>query len=79
MIKTTECYTCGAKQEVEQDRKSLLLKMAMELLMRQNESCCVLNLLEETVHYDGAECDGHCLLQDIAIELDIQDGAIQCR
>ncbi len=55
------------------DRKTLLLKKAHELLMKQHESGYVLDLLGETVHYDGGDCDGNCLMEDIATELDIQD------
>lgn len=33
----------------------------------------VLYLLSETVHYDEADCDGYCLLEDIKIELGIED------
>ena len=42
-----------------------LLKAAVELLAQQRESDVVLNLLEKTVYYDEAECDGRCLLEDI--------------
>ena len=54
------------------DRKEVLLRAAYDLLMRQHESREVLNLLGEMSHYDGADCDGYCLLDDIAIELDIE-------
>lgn len=42
-----------------------LLEATYELLQRQDESPWVLNLLEETVYYDEAECDGGCLMEDI--------------
>lgn len=42
-----------------------LLKAAVDLLGKQKESNYVLNLLEETVYYDDAECDGYCLMEDI--------------
>ena len=42
------------------ERKELLLRKCLELLERQNRSPYVLNLLSETVHYDGADCDGNC-------------------
>ena len=42
-----------------------LLKAVVELFVEQRESDVVLNLLEETVYYDEAECDGRCLLEDI--------------
>jgi len=51
----------------EKNRKDVLLKAAYDLL----EKCDY--ALDETVTYDGTECDGHCLLVDIAIELEIED------
>ena len=48
-----------------EDRKITLLKACRKLLQKQDESPIVLNLLEETVYYDGADCDGNCLLEDI--------------
>lgn len=42
-----------------------LFKAVIDLLVKQRESDVVLNLLEETVHYDDAECDGYCLMEDI--------------
>jgi hypothetical protein len=53
------------------DRKTTLLKAAYDLLMKQEESSITLNLLEETVHYDEADCDGSCLMDDIASELNL--------
>lgn len=52
-----------------EDRKIVLLKAAYELLKKQERSTLVLNLLEETTRYDDADCDGRCLMQDIALEL----------
>ncbi len=54
------------------DRKDVLLKAAYDLLKKQKESHYVLNLLEETAHYDGTDCDGYCLMGDIASELDLK-------
>ena len=48
-----------------EDRKIALLKACMELMSKQNESPYVLNILDETVNYDGVECDGGWLLEDI--------------
>ena len=42
-----------------------LLKAAWMLLNKQKDSFYVLNLLTETVFYDGADCDGYCLSDDI--------------
>lgn len=47
------------------DRVVHLLTATRNLLNKQNVSPYVLDLLEETVWYDGAECDGSCLLDDI--------------
>ena len=56
-----------------EDRKVTLLKACMRLLEKQEKSHYVLDLLTETVHYDGADCDGYCLLEDIKTELGIED------
>lgn len=47
------------------ERAITLLKACKELLNKQNESAYVLNILEQTVYYDEADCDGGCLLEDI--------------
>ena len=47
------------------DRAITLLKACRNLLSKQKESFYVLNLLQETVFYDGADCDGYCLSDDI--------------
>ncbi len=51
------------------DRKFVLLKAAYDLLKRCNESGYVLDPMSETVFYDDADCDGLCLLNDIAHEI----------
>ncbi len=52
-----------------EDRKVTLLKAALELLKKCNEGPYVKNALAETVFYDGTDCDGACLANDIAAEL----------
>lgn len=47
------------------ERMVLLLGKCHELLSKQKGSYYVLNILAETVFYDGAECDGQCLMEDI--------------
>lgn len=42
-----------------------LFKACVELLSKQKESSYALNMLDETVYYDEAECDGRCLIDDI--------------
>lgn len=54
-------------------RIKYLLEQAHSLLKKQNESPIVLNLLEEVVYYDGAECDGYCLMNDIADALMLEE------
>lgn len=56
-----------------EDRKITLLKACKELLEKQNNSSYVLDLLSETVYYDEADCDGHCLLDDIEVELELHN------
>ena len=47
------------------ERAKILLKATKDLLEKQSKSYYVLNLLEETAFYDGAERDGICLKDDI--------------
>ena len=53
------------------DRKDVLLKATYEILKRCSRSSYVLNVLEEEVFYDDAECCGECLMEDIRLELNI--------
>ena len=52
------------------ERAKILLKATKDLLEKQADSYYVLNLLSETVFYDGSECDGSCLKEDIDYWLD---------
>ncbi|MDY5098734.1 MULTISPECIES: hypothetical protein [Clostridia] len=56
-----------------EDRKVTLLKACLELLQKQDESPYTLDILGETAHYDGADCDGYCLMEDIKIELELDE------
>jgi hypothetical protein len=47
------------------DRAKTLLSATFDLLGLQKDSETVLNLLEEMVNYDDADCDGHSLAEDI--------------
>lgn len=42
-----------------------LLCAAVDLLTLQKESKETINLLEESVNYNGTDCDGHSLIEDI--------------
>lgn len=46
-------------------RALYMLMVVNNLLNKQNESDYVLNLLSETLNYDGTECDGMCVMEDI--------------
>lgn len=58
---------------MDKQRMETLLRAAYELLKKQDDAYFVLNLLEETVYYDEAECDGYCLMEDIAEELGLDE------
>lgn len=57
------------------DRKTVLLTAAHTLLKKQAWTSAALNLLHESVHYDGTECDGLCLVSDIEDELELDGDA----
>jgi len=57
----------------KEDRKVVLLRAAYDLLKKQDGNMYVLNLLTETVPYDGTDCDGYCLMEDIASELYLEE------
>lgn len=47
------------------ERAETLLRATYELLNKQKETIYVLNILEQVVFYDGVECEGSCLMEDI--------------
>jgi hypothetical protein len=47
------------------NRKDILLKAAYDYLQQCDNSYLV--------QYDGTDCDGSCLMEDIAIELEIDN------
>lgn len=49
----------------KQDRKAELLIATYQLLKKIQESPFIISPFETTVHYDGADCDGGCLMMDI--------------
>jgi hypothetical protein len=57
---------------VKEDRKVTLLKACYDMLKKQDESHYVISPFETTVHYDDADCDGRCLMEDIQHELRIE-------
>lgn len=57
------------------ERAILLLSKVSELFDRQNNTIYVLNLLAEIVSYDGVECDGYCLKDDIECLLSVLEAS----
>ena len=58
-----------AEMAGEECRKTVLLRACLDLLKKCGEGPYVKNALTETVFYDGADCAGGCLANDIAVEL----------
>lgn len=57
---------------MSEDRKTVLLKATYDILKKIHESeWC--EALAETAVYDGTDCDGFCLLNDIAYEMDLDE------
>ena len=54
-------------------RKDVLLKAAYDLLKKCETSRYVENILAMTATWDDAECDGYCLMNEIADELGLDD------
>lgn len=52
-------------------RKEVLLRAAYDLLKRASEDHFVREATSIVVRYDEANCDGYCLMEDIALELDM--------
>lgn len=56
------------------ERAILLLSKVVELFDKQDKTIYILNLLEEIISYDGVECDGYCLKDDIECLLSVLRG-----
>ena len=57
------------------NRKDVLLRAAFDMLRRSIDSPYIIETCEIETHYDGADCDGFCLMEDIAAELGIENDA----
>ena len=55
------------------DRKTVLLQACYDMLKKIDNEPYVMSPFEMTVFYDDADCDGYCLMQDIATELEIEE------
>jgi hypothetical protein len=49
----------------ENDELKKLLNATRTILQKCEDSPLVLEVMHQTAFYDGAECDGYCLLEDI--------------
>ena len=54
-------------------RKDTLLRAAYDLLKRASQDHYVRSATEIPVYYDDANCDGYCLMEDIAEQLGFYD------
>jgi len=54
-----------------QDKKETLLRAAYDLLKRSTQTTFVEKATSIMTHYDDADCDGYCLMDDIASELEL--------
>lgn len=57
------------KSNTNEERSVTLLKAAKALLLKQRDLGILMDF-PLTVHYDEADCDGYCLIYDIAAEID---------
>lgn len=55
------------------NRKKILLRAAYDILVKCHDSPALIDPIYETAFYDGTNCNGGCLIEDIAEELNIQE------
>jgi hypothetical protein len=55
------------------DRKVVLLRAAYDILKRCDDGPYVENALSTLAQYDGTNCDGGCLMNDIMYELELDE------
>lgn len=53
------------KLDDNKERELILLRAAYQLLKKQDKSFYVLNLLEQSTVWDGTDCDGYCLMEEL--------------
>ena len=52
------------------DRRDVLLRACYAMLKKCRDAEYAISPMETTVFYDGAECDGYCLMDDIENEFE---------
>jgi hypothetical protein len=55
------------------DRKEILLRAAYDLLKRSTQDHYVREATSILTRFDEADCDGYCLMEDIAAELGLDN------
>ena len=58
---------------MSKNRKDILLRAAYDLIKRSTETCYVQETTAIETRYDEANCDGYCLMEDIAMELGLDE------
>ena len=58
---------------MKEDRATVLLNAVLEILNKCNNVPYVKDVFGETAHYDGTDCDGYCLKEDIEHFLEFGD------
>ena len=59
----------------ENERLRILARAAFDILKKSDRARYVESAVTMTAFYDGADCDGYCLMQDIATALDIDENS----
>lgn len=62
-----------SRHDEGEDRKTVLLRAAYDLIKRANDEGLSHPPAECLTHYDDTDCDGTCLMDDIAAELNLDD------
>lgn len=55
------------------ERMEILLNATLEILEKCEQGIYVKNVFEETAFYDGVDCDGFCLKEDIKMLLNPEE------
>ena len=58
---------------MSEDRRAILLRAAYDLLKRSTQTHYVCEATHIMTRFDDANCDGYCLMEDIATELGLDD------
>jgi hypothetical protein len=62
-----------ADEMMAEDRKRTLLRAAYDLLIRSIRSPRTIEATSILTRFDDANCDGYCLMEDIAAELGLDN------